>query len=127
MGLTEFYQQRSRDFEAKADRLDKTIQQFAIARLVDALLSIAFFYFGFSETFFFYPIPLLIILFFLLVQKQAKKEEEKILLHLVRLNQWEANASNYDFKDFPDGERFVDPHHPYTHDLDIFGKGSLFQ
>jgi hypothetical protein len=25
------------------------------------------------------------------------------------------------------GQRFVDPNHPYTGDLDIFGKGSLFQ
>lgn len=25
------------------------------------------------------------------------------------------------------GERFADPHHPYAADLDIFGKGSLFQ
>jgi hypothetical protein len=24
------------------------------------------------------------------------------------------------------GERFIDPHHPYTVDLDIFGRGSLF-
>lgn len=128
MGLTEFYQQRSRDFEAKANRLDKTIQQFAIARLIDALLSITFFYFGFNETLFFYPIPLLIILFFILVQKQSKKEDErKILLHLVRLNQLEEASCNYDFKDFPDGERFVDPHHPYSYDLDVFGKGSLFQ
>ena len=25
------------------------------------------------------------------------------------------------------GQRFVDPNHPYSADLDIFGKGSLFQ
>src|ERR1700730_6785167 len=25
------------------------------------------------------------------------------------------------------GERFCDPHHPYADDLDVFGKGSLFQ
>lgn len=27
----------------------------------------------------------------------------------------------------PEGERFLDPAHPYARDLDLFGKGSLFQ
>lgn len=32
-----------------------------------------------------------------------------------------------DFSCFDDGERYVDAHHPFTFDLDVFGKDSLFQ
>ncbi|MES1262672.1 MAG: DNA mismatch repair protein MutS [Acidobacteriota bacterium] len=34
-------------------------------------------------------------------------------------NRWQAADES--------GERFLDPHHPYAADLDIFGRGSLFQ
>lgn len=32
-----------------------------------------------------------------------------------------------DFSCFEDGEQYVDAHHPFTFDLDVFGKDSLFQ
>lgn len=32
-----------------------------------------------------------------------------------------------DFSCFDDGQRYVDPHHAYTFDLDVFGKDSLYQ
>lgn len=32
-----------------------------------------------------------------------------------------------DFSCFDDGERYMDAHHPFTFDLDVFGKDSLFQ
>ena len=39
----------------------------------------------------------------------------------------EIKAAQHEFGDFKDGNEFTDPNHPYTYDLDIFGKGSLFQ
>lgn len=32
-----------------------------------------------------------------------------------------------DFSCFDDGHRYIDPHHPFTFDLDVFGSDSLFQ
>ncbi len=128
MEFSDLYLKRAEQFHREVKELDKTVRQFAIGRLVVALAIIALFYFGFTYSFLFYPIPLLIVVFFMLVQRQLKKENErKIVLHLVDLNLWEADASKWDFKNFPDGERFVDPHHPFSHDLDVFGQGSLFQ
>ena len=46
---------------------------------------------------------------------------------LLRAYQQEAAALDGDFAAFDDGERFVDPQHPYTYDLDIFGQESLYQ
>ena len=41
--------------------------------------------------------------------------------------QQEEAALGGDFSAFDDGERYVDPQHPFTYDLDIFGKESLYQ
>lgn len=42
------------------------------------------------------------------------------------INQHELDALQGDFTAFDIGKEFVDHDHPYTHDLDIFGKHSLF-
>ncbi len=41
--------------------------------------------------------------------------------------QQEEAALGGDFSAFDDGERYVDPQHPFTYDLDIFGQESLYQ
>jgi MutS domain V len=128
MPTIQFYHNRAKQFQEEVTRMEKTIRQYSMGRIAMALAIIGLIYFGFTQSVFFYPVPLFIFLFFFLVQQQLKYEKEReLLLHLVGLNQWEAAATDYDFKNFPDGERFVDPHHPFSHDLDIFGKGSLFQ
>ena len=128
MASFDFYQQRVNHFLVQVSQVEKTIRYYSFGRIVLALMTIILVYLGFKEAFYFYPLPFTIILFFLLVQRQVRKEEErKILLHLVRLNQWEGAACLYDFQNFPDGQQFVDPHHLYSYDLDLFGKGSVFQ
>jgi ABC-type multidrug transport system fused ATPase/permease subunit len=46
---------------------------------------------------------------------------------LQRAYQHEEAALGGDFSAFDDGERYIDPHHPFTYDMDIFGKESLYQ
>jgi hypothetical protein len=46
---------------------------------------------------------------------------------LIDINQMEINALHYDYSAFDPGSEFVNHDHPYTHDLDLFGKNSLFQ
>lgn len=51
---------------------------------------------------------------------RAKRLEQYYEAGLRRMNgEWQGRGV--------DGVRFVDPEHPYTGDLDIFGKGSLFE
>jgi DNA mismatch repair ATPase MutS len=128
MTSVEFYQQRSKQFQVEVNYAEKTIKKYSIARLAVALMAIALGYFGFINPLFFYPLPLFIILFFYFVRQYLKVEKEKdLLIHLINLNQWEATALDFDFKNFPAGKRFVDPYHPFSHDLDVFGEGSLYQ
>ncbi|MCX6316791.1 MAG: hypothetical protein NTW29_05845 [Bacteroidetes bacterium] len=46
---------------------------------------------------------------------------------LITINQQELSALQHQFHHFPDGHQFQSPLHPYTGDLDIFGKASLYQ
>ena len=124
MASTHFYKQRAEEFQTKVRNSDKVISQYSLARILLALLIIFVAYFGFSNSLFFFALPVLIVLFFYLVQVQIRKEyDRKILLHLVDLNNWEAAALEFHFTNFPSGEKYINPHHPYSHDLDIFGQG----
>ncbi len=43
------------------------------------------------------------------------------------LNQKELSCLEHQFREYPDGMEFADPWHPWSHDLDLFGEGSLYQ
>lgn len=46
---------------------------------------------------------------------------------LKRVYDNELRAKDGDFSCFDDGQRYADPHHAYTYDLDIFGQDGLYQ
>lgn len=128
MASAEFYQLRLDQFQKEKVNLEKIIRQYSFGRVAVALLIIFLAYLGFNNSFYFYPIPLLVALFFFLVRKQLHLEaNRKLLLQLIVLNKGEIKAVDYVFDQFPSGSQFISPHHPFSHDLDLFGNGSLFQ
>ena len=46
---------------------------------------------------------------------------------LLMVYEQELDYQKGDFGGFDAGERYVNPQHAYTYDLDVFGQGSLFQ
>jgi DNA mismatch repair ATPase MutS len=46
---------------------------------------------------------------------------------LIKINRNEISGLKGDHSVFPTGKEFIDPNHPYSYDLDIFGEGSIFQ
>ncbi|KPL15779.1 MAG: hypothetical protein AMS26_06770 [Bacteroides sp. SM23_62] len=52
---------------------------------------------------------------------------KKLLEELLEINKSELNVLRWDFGDFDPGRPYIDPDHPYSSDLDIFGERSLFQ
>lgn len=128
MSTQEFYQQRAHQFAQQRGHVEKVIKQLAWSRVV--LMAIVGFliYVGFSDSIFFALIPLPLGIFIFLINKQtAREEQKKLLSYLEELNESEAKGLVFETTDFSDGTRFSDPHHPYSHDLDLFGNGSLFQ
>jgi len=124
----EFYTQRATQFQKETEQVESVIRKFAWTRVVLMVIGAGIIYQGFTDAFFFYIVPAILFLFFFLVKRQSKYEEKKQLLqNLVKLNLAESKNVHFEFDEFPDGIRFADPHHPYSYDLDLFGKGSLYQ
>jgi hypothetical protein len=126
--LTEIYTKRKSAFEDALTAVKKKINRISNLRILVALVIILFIYAGFTHTLFFGGIPLLIVLFLLLVQSHGKAFDEKVHLeNLVKINNNELELLKGNFSVQYSGAEFSDPHHPYSHDLDLFGDGSLFQ
>ena len=61
-----------------------------------------------------------------LLDSRFKKRIKRIHI-LIHINEKEVKALAGDYSSFDPGNEFIDQSHDYTHDLDIFGEGSLFQ
>src|SRR4029079_15298445 len=85
----------------------KSVQNGASSFIVPAIISLL----GF----------LLFIRLYDKLQNQATFYSE-----LVKLNKNEINFLNGLPSVYPDGTEYIDPHHSYSYDLDLFGEGGLF-
>jgi len=123
-----FYQLRERQFRLESERIEKKIRVYSWSRVALAILIGVLIYFGLSQTLFMGLSIAPIVFFVWLVRQQTSLEEKKQLAYfLMHLNQKEAKSIRFEPTGFSGGDRFADPHHPYSHDLDLFGEGSVFQ
>lgn len=126
--LVSFYKNRKAEFSSQLQAISKKINLISNARIFVALLIIVSVYFGFSDTQILYGTILLVTIFAWLVKAHSKLFDQKSHLeNLVRVNQSETKGLEGDYSDFATGALFINPHHPYTYDLDIYGEGSVFQ
>jgi len=51
---------------------------------------------------------------------------DKILM-LLKINRTELDVLNRNFHGLPQGDQFIDTNHAFSHDIDLFGKGSFYQ
>jgi len=126
--LHHFYTARKDEFKRKCETVKGTIQKVAWARVGVALLFFFVAYQAFSNgRLWYFSLPLA-LLFAYLVSRHVKLQGQYALYrNLEQLNQMELNALGNDYSGFGDGKAFSDPQHAYSHDLDLFGPGSLFQ
>lgn len=123
-----YYQQRAKQFQTESEIVEKQIRVYAWLRVALMLLIGLIIYLGLSTPEFYYAIILPLAGFIILVRKQtAARELKERLTYLSVLNQREASALNFESIEFDEGQAFAEVHHPYSHDLDLFGPGSVFQ
>lgn len=131
MDLKNLYIERRDRFRKKAMALESRYNRFSLIRLV--------LFFGIGALFFLLwslvsPaaafLSLVVCLFafakFVFWHQRIQKEQHHYE-HLTTINEQEISFLNGDYSMFGDGSEFVDPQHPYTVDLDIFGAYSFFQ
>lgn len=123
------YTERLSLTKGQLQQVKKQIFHISMLRLTLFIAGVAGIYFFFSQT------PLLIVCIcltflplFILVKIHNRFFIRKEWLETqARIIQEELQALSGDYSSFEDGKEYVNPEHPYSFDLDIFGRRSLFQ
>jgi hypothetical protein len=126
----ELYQERLRVHEQRIERLDRELSRLGTIRVMTFLASVALAWWLLNERaasigWLAAPIVAFVIAVFLhgRVKRQAALARRAAGFYregIARLeDRWEGSGQT--------GERFEDPHHVYASDLDLFGRGSLFE
>ena len=115
-----------------AENLKKVKRKLALSstiRLVTFLLACAGVYFFFGNTKAIIAIIVLaVVAFVYLVTKHSNlKYERELIKALIAQNETELDVLNRAFHNLPSGEKYKDPLHFYSQDIDLFGRGSFFQ
>jgi len=128
--LSSTYSERISHFTEAVRRQTRRINLFSLARLLALIAMVWLLVLGIkTDAGLFYLLSgLMLVLFLSLVSIFNKhKGERDLLRQLLLLNEKELACLEHDFHDLPDGSEHTDTSHPWAHDLDLFGKGSLFQ
>jgi hypothetical protein len=127
--LSDFYFKRKEAFATQLADATSKINAVSNARLVIAFVFLLAVYAALKhDTLFFYALPVIAIVFIYFIRQHSKLFDRKThYQNLVKINEEEWKAINGDVSGLSTGSEFIDPHHPYSHDLDIFGEGSLYQ
>jgi len=130
MSPREVYNSRAEEFGVKAERLQKLSNRLSMGRLI-AFAGGLILFTVLSTVSVIAAIAVLLvslILFAWMVIRYGITERQRNhFRHLEEINKLEIRCLEGDFSDYKSGEEYAERDHPYTYDLDIFGRTSLFQ
>ncbi|GAA4959818.1 MutS-related protein [Algibacter aquimarinus] len=125
----EFYKNNLDKYQAETKRLYKKMTAFSLYRLGIFLITVFGVYLSFNQ----WQVALLIglvgvVVFVVLLSKYTDiKRLRNFNKALVAINEEEIKIASGDFYERDKGLKFQDPHHFYSLDIDLFGRGSFFQ
>jgi len=126
-----FYQKKIETHTLELSQTKKKRNFVSIALLTSFVLLVysIYTYFTNERTAISLLFPMLTAVAFVLFTRIDSSFLRKIdyLKALIDCNKKELDYLNGDFNGLDKGEEFVDPTHPYSNDLDVFGEESLFQ
>ncbi len=125
------YQENIKKYDSKIARLKIVLNRISLFRLLIFLISITILIILIrldliTPIFIFLPIS---VISFAVVIKFHNKivYQKKHTSFLKEINESEILREKCNLEEFDTGQRFVNPNHPYTSDLDVFGQHSIFQ
>jgi hypothetical protein len=130
MSPLEVYLSRETEFSLSAERLRKLADRLSMARLAAFAGGLVLFGVLLSFSVFAAIVTLsvaLVLFAWLVIKYETTEKSRKRYLHLAEINRLELLCLEGDFSGFKTGEEYFERDHPYSYDLDIFGKASLFQ
>lgn len=129
MTAQEFYIKEKEHQEQLLGSANRQLNISSLIRLIIFLLTAYGIYYFSGEFRIVVVIALVGIgIFLYLVSRHTdlKYKRDKIK-ELVNINELELRVLDRDFHDLPAGKEYDDPLHPFSQDIDLFGKGSFFQ
>lgn len=124
------YTQRIEQFREAIRHRTRLINYISMARLSALVTVVWFLVLGVrNQGFLFYMLSLFMLILFLILVSLHNKNmvRRELYRQLDLLNEKEQSCLDHSFQNLPDGKHHADLSHPWSHDLDIFGNGSLFQ
>ena len=131
MSLKELYHHRSIEFTTQAKSLKEKFIRYSFIRLILFIVGFGVMIVLGTTAGWLAGIGF-IILFLLAFARfvawhQKMQARQHHLEFLSQVNTLEGRCLEHDFSDFASGQQYLDPHHPYSVDLDLFGAHSFFQ
>lgn len=126
----EQYEQRASEAHAQVKAVKRQLDVSALLRFVAflaVLASIVFLFSGPPLWALSFPVIALTVFLLLVKSHQKLQNHRNFIAAIAAVNEEEINRLNYNHDGLPEGRAFIDPEHPYTSDLDIYGPGSIFQ
>lgn len=124
------YEALALKYQSLSDQKKKQIKLISLARFVSFVgIWPAYFYLSPLSSILAFVISSALFATFLFLIKKFIQTEKQLMYYerLGKINRNEISALNRDFSPFDPGNKFIDPHHDYSYDLDLFGNGSIFQ
>ena len=128
--LNQIYSTNILEGESKLAKLKRNLVLVSLARLVFFLLFLIspFFLFPDHEVLGVLILITTITLFFISIKIYIQLSTRKKFVRLkIEINEQEKESLKHNYSMFYPGNEFVDPNHINSYDLDLFGKGSLYQ
>jgi len=128
--VTASYKRLSEIYEADYRDLTRRTNGMSLLRLLTAILSLVctYYYIQYKNLYLLAAAITGAAIFLLLMKLQKNLSWKKTLKkHLVNINRQEEDFVESGKLFAENGAEYIDPAHPYTADLDIFGNRSLFQ
>jgi len=126
----QFYQKRVSDLNVQLKKLKQRKSSFAWLRLGAIIAIIAGFYLLWPLGIIYVIIAAVILLFIFVRLVYADLKNLSEIEHtsrLIHINEDELKCLAGDYYDFDAGTDHISKEHPYSNDLDIFGRASIFQ
>ncbi len=125
------YSRRQANYQKELSRAQNNSKQISTLRLLSFLLALAslgYGYYGPYQIIMYLALPFFAAFVFLIIHHGRVKQHIDFLEKLVLINKMALQRLEGKWTSFSEtGEKYMDPNHPYSLDLNIFGQGSLFQ
>jgi len=128
--MTRFYQEQLRTATTQYEQLRKQYNTFALLRLIAIIATIDYGYQTVQDGSWvkaILAVANLVLFFLLIVRHKNISLQRQIAKAKININEQEIAFLEHRTLFADNGKEFAIPNHPFAHDLDVLGEGSLYQ